>query len=540
MQENRNTGCKTRKFITYILVLLVPWYLIYIIGYSVEESNLISADSIIVDFEKEKLPSVVDHSKFEILNKDFSSPQQVTEACVSCHNKRHKQVMKSAHWTWDRESVRPNGDTVKIGKTNVINNFCITTISNRWKCTSCHIGYGWKDEDFDFSEYKNVDCMVCHDTTGAYEKQPLGSGFPVTEKKVYTDKTYFPPNYTYIAKNVGKTRNENCGKCHFYGGGGDNVKHGDLSSDLYHADRDMDVHMDENGPNMTCADCHTAERHEITGKLYSVSNDNNNRMSCVKCHEGDVHKNGTLNRHTNKIACQTCHIPEYAKGKSTNMAWDWSTSGKLKYGKQFKEYDSLHNVTYKSGKGSYEWANNVKPDYVWFNGTADQYIPGDIIEDTSAVLKINTLFGSYGDKESKIIPVKIHKGKQIYDTENKMLIIPHVYGKNDSAYSKGLDWKLASEVGMKEAGLPFSGKYDFISTEMYWPINHMTSPSEQSLKCIDCHSKGGRLEGLNGFYMPGRDSNMFLDILGIFMIVGVFGGIILHAVIRFLKAKHII
>ena len=541
MQEKRDLNCRIRKIIIYSLILLLPWYLIFVIGYSIKDSQVVISDSIKVDYNIDTLPSIVDHSKFEVLKQKFTSPKQVTEACVSCHNKRHKEVMASSHWSWNRESVRPNGDTVKIGKENVINNFCIATTSNRWKCTSCHIGYGWKDNKFDFTDYKNVDCLVCHDTTGAYEKQPLGSGFPVEEKRAFSNKTYFPPNYSYIAKNVGKPRIENCGKCHFFGGGGDNVKHGDLSSDLYHADKKMDVHMAKDGANLSCIDCHQTERHNITGKLYSVSNNNKNRATCEECHKGDVHKNNTLNRHTNKIACQTCHIPTYAKCKPTKMVWDWSTAGKLdKRGKQFKEYDSLHNVTYKSAKGTFKWETNVTPEYTWFNGTADQYIPGDVIEDTTNAVILNKLFGSYNDKNSKIIPVKIHRGKQIFDPVNKMLIVPHIYGHDSTAYHHGLDWNTSAEAGMKEAGLPYSGKYTFIKTEMYWPLNHMISPVGQSLKCIDCHSKTSRLKDLNGFYMPGRDHSIIIDLLGIVMIIGALGGILTHSIIRIFKSKHII
>ncbi len=541
MKEDGSTGCKIRKFVMFAILISLPWYLIYVIGYSIEESDHAINDTIKVRFNQDKKPSIVDHSKFEILKQEFTNPMEVTEACVSCHNKRHTEVMQTSHWNWSRDLVRPNGDTVKIGKENVINNFCITTQSNRWKCTSCHVGYGWSEMEFDFKDYKKVDCLVCHDTTGAYEKEPFGSGFPIKEKKAFTNKTYFPPNYSYIAKNVGKSKVENCGKCHFYGGGGDNVKHGDLSSDLYHPDKEMDVHMDETGTNMSCVDCHQTERHNITGKLYSVSNDDGNRVTCEKCHTGKVHKNNTLNRHINRIACQTCHIPTYAKGKATKMIWDWSTAGKLdSEGKKYKEYDSLHNVTYKSDKGTYVWETNVEPEYVWFNGTADQYIPGDVIEDTTQVVQINTLFGSHNDKNSKIIPVKVHRGKQIFDPVNKTLIVPHIYGHDSTAYHHGLNWNLSAKVGMKEAGLPYSGKYSFISTEMYWPLNHMVSPVEQSLKCIDCHSKNSKLKNLKGFYIPGRDNNNFLDILGIFMIMGTFIGVMIHAVIRFFKAKHII
>jgi len=35
----------------------------------------------------------------------------------------------------------------RLGKKHVINNFC----------TVCHVGYGWKDEKFDFAAQENVD-----------------------------------------------------------------------------------------------------------------------------------------------------------------------------------------------------------------------------------------------------------------------------------------------------------------------------------------------------------------------------------------------
>lgn len=541
MQENDSIPKKCAKISIYLIISILPWFIIFAVANAIETSRKADGKIKIFNFENEKLASAVDHSSFKILQQNFTDPSQVTEACVGCHNKRHTEVMSGAHWTWDRESVRKNGDTIRAGKRNIINNFCTATNSNTWKCTSCHIGYGWDDKSFDFSDYKKIDCMVCHDATGAYEKLPLGSGYPAKEKRPYADKTYFPPNYSYIAKNVGKPDIENCGKCHFFGGGGDNVKHGDLSSDLYHADKNMDVHMDEHGNDMTCTDCHQTQNHSMLGKLYSLSTDNTNRMLCEHCHEGDVHNNNLLNRHQNKIACQTCHIPIYAKGVPTKMIWDWSTAGKLDAsGHKISEHDSLGMPSYKSAKGTFVWERNVIPEYAWFNGTADQYVYGDIIEDTSEILKMNSLYGSYDDPNSKIIPVKVHRGKQIFDTENNILITPHIYGHDSTAYKIGLDWDIASKTGMEYAGLPYSGKYSFISTEVFWPLNHMTAPSSQSLKCIDCHSKNSRLAGLTGFYMPGRDSNMIMDLIGVFLIIGAFGGVIIHAVFRFFKKKHII
>jgi len=542
MHENDSVPKKCAKISIYLILSILPWFIIFAVANAIETSRKKSTEIKVINYKPtHNKKSVVDHSRFKELQKEFSKPEEVTETCVSCHNTRYHEIMANAHWTWSRLSVRANGDSVQMGKVNIINNFCTATTPNRWKCTSCHIGYGWHDVDFDFSDYKKVDCIVCHDKTGAYEKEPLGSGYPVSEKKPYADKTYFPPNYNYIAKNVGSPDIENCGKCHFFGGGGDNVKHGDLSSDLYHADRNMDVHMDENGNNMTCINCHQTENHQMLGKLYSVSTDNTNRMNCEHCHEGNVHRNNNLNRHMNKIACQTCHIPTYAKGVPTKMLWDWSTTGKLDAsGKKIRKKDSLGNIIYKSEKGTFEWAKNVSPEYVWFNGSADQYIHGDKIEDTTKVLQMIQLFGSYNDPNSKIIPVKIHKGKQPYDTKLMTLIAPYVYGHDSTAFQESMNWDLSAEKGMKDAGLTYSGSYDFINTEAAWPINHMVAPAEDALKCIECHSKEGRLKNLAGFYMPGRDRSIILDFIGMILIIGAFGGVIIHAVFRFLKNKHII
>jgi hypothetical protein len=56
---------------------------------------------------------------------------------------------------------------------------------------------------------------------------------------------------------------------------------------------------------------------------------------------------------------------------------------------------------------------------------------------------------------------------------------------------------------MKDSGTPYSGKYDFIKTEMSWPITHMVAPKDKALGCVECHSaKDGRLAGIHGVYLP--------------------------------------
>jgi len=72
---------------------------------------------------------------------------------------------------------------------------------------------------------------VCHDTTGTYEKFPSAAGHPVYEEPIeFGGEIWEAPDLAYIAQYVGPTSRDNCGSCHFTGGGGDAVKHGDLDS----------------------------------------------------------------------------------------------------------------------------------------------------------------------------------------------------------------------------------------------------------------------------------------------------------------------
>ena len=472
---------------------------------------------------------VVDHSKFTLLQKDFERPQDVTKACITCHNGRHTEVMATNHWNWERPIYTKEHGISYLGKKNVINNFCIGTQTNVKSCAKCHIGYDMTEDGSSFKDSSNVDCLVCHDQTTEYIKGANLAGNPAPSV-----------NLTKVAQSVGIPTRDNCGVCHFYGGGGNNIKHGDLDNTMFHPNRKIDIHMDEAGPNLVCVDCHKTEKHEIGGKLYSIATENTKRIYCEDCHTSTPHSEEVINEHTVKVACQTCHIPIYSKGTSTNLYWDWETAGDLRDGKPFMEEDSLGNHIYKSIKGSFTYGKNLKPDYIWFNGTAEHYLLGDKVEDTTQAVLLNPLNGSYDDPYSKIIPVKIHITNQPYDPGTKLIIQPHLYSdkKGDGAYWKDFNWDDACRVGMERIGLPYSGSYTFIKTKMYWPINHQVAPKDKALQCTDCHSReNSRLEGLTGFYMPGRGFNSWIDTLGIMIIILSFLGVLAHGTLRFYFAK---
>ena len=437
--------------------------------------------------------------------------------------------MKSNHWNWEREEYIEGKGIVSVGKKNAINNFCIGVEGNEQSCAKCHIGYGMTSESFSFNDPKNVDCLVCHDNTETYAKGNNLAGYP--DPKL---------NLNNIAQHVGKPSRSNCGVCHFFGGGGNNVKHGDLEKSMFEPTKEIDVHMAVEEANLQCIDCHTTKNHMIAGKMYSLSSMNINRVYCEDCHTESPHSDNILNEHTVKVACQTCHIPRYAKVNATKLHWDWSTAGKLKDGKPFEIDDEDGNHTYLSIKGSFQYGKNLKPEYVWFNGTADHYLLGEVINDTTGSVKINTLKGSYADKDSKIIPVKVHRAIQPFDPIKKVLIQPKLYSdkKGEGAYWQDFDWRSASQIGMKEAEIPFSGKVSFIKTEMFWPLNHMVSTKDLTVKCIECHSReNSRLASLTDFYMPARDYSSFIETAGFLIIMLTLIGVLVHGSIRIFSSN---
>ena len=423
--------------------------------------------------------STADHSKFEELKQSFATGPDVTKACLTCHTEASKQLHKTKHWNW--QFTNPDNGEV-VGKKTIINNFCLSITSNLARCTSCHIGYGWKDDSFDFSSEQNVDCLVCHDTTDTYKKFPTAAGHPNYKEKVFpkgSKKVWKVADLSKVAQSVGKARRENCGACHFYGGGGDAVKHGDLDSSLKQPKKYLDVHMDADGLDFSCGKCHLSDSHEVTGSRYAPTatddkgalirgnRDGRNPTTCVACHGNSPHPPGTaavekLNSHTDKIACQTCHIPAFARGnKATKMTWDWSTAGKDitipkdKYGKP----------VYLKKKGSFQWKEAVKPNYKWYNGTVKRYILGDRINE-NGVTNLTMPVGDIADPASRIYPFKLHKGKQISDSVYKYLIAPQLW----EGYWKHWDWDKASRDGMKAANLEYSGTFDWVETVLYTGI----------------------------------------------------------------------
>jgi len=416
-------------------------------------------------------PWTPDHGRLVSLGA-APTPQDVTRSCLSCHPQVGQDLLGTAHWRWQGFSPTLAGYEHRkdISLTLMVNNYCIAIAPNMQQCAACHIGYGKQGKDFDFSNPANIDCLVCHDTTGTYRKDPLNAGLPAAGVDLPA-----------VARKVGRPSRQACGSCHFHSGGATNAKHGDLEPVMADPKPEFDVHM--GALNMRCQKCHTTTRHRIAGMSLSAPAVEG-RVECGKCHGPTPHGvSGPLSRHLDDhvraIACETCHIPAFARETPTLLRRDYSQAGQDRP----ETNDNLGMPAYDKRFGALTWGRNLTPVYLWFDGTRHAALLGDTI-DPSASVVLNAPVGEKRNPAARIFPFKLHTAVQPYDTENKTLAMPRFL----SDYWVRFDWSGAIAEGMKAVGLPYSGKYGFVETRMYSAIHHGVVAAPKALGCTDCHS----------------------------------------------------
>ena len=460
MKDSRNGWIAGLIFI-FVLIAVPVWYF----------TRPAAVEGQVTDTPWDFVPrraAPVDHTS--LFEQPLASGQEVTRACLECHEDAAEQVLHTAHWRWQSDPVMVEGraEPVSVGKKNSINNFCIGIQGNWASCTACHAGYGWEDENFDFGNTANVDCLVCHDGSGTYLKGKMG--LPAEDVDLLA-----------VARSVGLPKRENCGSCHFRGGGGNAVKHGDLDESLYNPSDEIDVHMGRF--NFQCVDCHQTRDHVIRGRSISVSVDNANQVACTDCHQPQLHADARINAHTGTVACQTCHIPHVAVKQATKTHWDWSAAGDDSREEDPHEYLKI--------KGSFIYQKNLQPEYYWYNGLAGRYLLGDPLNELGSTA-LNPPKGNVRDPGARIWPFKVHRATQPYDVQFNYLLQPVTSGAG--GFWKDFDWNQALQLGAQVTGMEYSGEYAFAETEMYWPQTHMVAPKTQALQCQACHSQDGRMD----------------------------------------------
>jgi octaheme c-type cytochrome (tetrathionate reductase family) len=414
------------------IILMTAWLMLWPIGLSDAQSNESQAPGRIMAQQaakSQKLWNTTDHIKHKALQKDFKSGLEVTRACLSCHSEAETQFHKSIHWTWLADPADTEKQFGKAG--NSLNNFCISTNKATDKsCLACHPGWGTSMES-------GINCLVCHsrkEMNWDEAMEDINAFLEAGDDDSVEIAKEIQAELQEAAQSVGRPGRQNCGSCHFYGGGGDGVKHGDLDSSLAKPNKVLDVHMGVDSQNFECVRCHNTTLHNIAGRVYTlpaakerkslIEDDLASKITCESCHTDRPHMTGSkANDHTDTVACQSCHIPEFARVNPTKMSWDWSQAGKTNDGKKYKTKDAFGQTDYMTIKGQMKWAKNIQPQYLWYNGIIKSVTAKDQI-DPSQPVKVSWPVGSRSDANARIYPFKVHRGNQPYDTQHNTLLVP--------------------------------------------------------------------------------------------------------------------
>jgi len=285
-------------------------------------------------------------------------------------------------------------------------------------CKECHIGASWNPEN------SSVDCDVCH-----MSANPTRADVPTVEK---------------------------CMGCHSK----DTAKRGDVFS------AEEDVHI---AAGMLCQSCHEAAR-PYTGHQFKKGSaidttepTMKHTLSCTTtCHDPQPHrgkgKRGeTLNLHTTKVACETCHTGLRPAPALASRQW---------------------NVFTDKGVFTQKRAAGWLPEHKWYDNegpgaTGDYHLP---------ILTYTERREAEGAKIYPFNAVTVDWFVK-YETSDfdDIIIVPEVK-KAD------LDGDLTTTVDeMRE----FYAGATLRTADMNFSISHSVVPKRLAFDCKDCHGRNG-------------------------------------------------
>ncbi len=173
--------------------------------------------------------STADHSKFEALKGPFANGSEVTKACLTCHTEAGKHFMKSIHWTW--EYTHPKTGQ-KLGKSVLVNNYLHQRARQRGHVRPVSRQLQLERRRISISPSRKTSTVLSA-TTGPAPitrlRRPRATRPAPSCSRICSPSTSSRSRRAWTCQDAA-----NCGSCHFNGGGGDGVKHGDLDSSLNH------------------------------------------------------------------------------------------------------------------------------------------------------------------------------------------------------------------------------------------------------------------------------------------------------------------
>jgi hypothetical protein len=312
------------------------------------------------------------------------------------------------------------------------------------------------------------------------------------------------------------------------------------------------MHMSPGGGGLTCADCHNetlpdGTTHRVRGRGVDLRpNDVAERFTCENsgCHTDRPHGDfsnttgSSRDKHAQKVACQTCHIPSYAKAAvGTEVARDWQDP-----------HPSAAACNGRGGwlpredKGGLNGASLI-PSYAWFDGTSEVYYLGEPLDSVPTVPLDAGVAASFvgnfnagdpayvigmpngdvaGDTGTKLYPMKEHWGKLARNDVDNTLI-----GHSTFEFFRTGSFCRAVAVGMGldevnvdpstvcdgipgALEMPRDTDTSVVAVHTYQTINHGVETIGSALDCNDCHGSTARmnLQVDLGYALKGPESQV--------------------------------
>lgn len=243
-------------------------------------------------------------------------------------------------------------------------------------CGQCHIGGNYHPAtekmmpvgDVAESAKQGIDCLICH-------SQQYDMNYKYVIKDDYGTR-WNQDRTLKAAMTVTNPTNNNCLNCHQHNMGGDIYEHNIAAKSLGYKNQRLlhegakranpfspenDVHA---AAGVLCTDCHRPEGHKLprgTMGTDLVANDIPGKaVACENCHTAAPHSTNELesvflNGHSDKIACETCHIKELEEFNVVLRDWTnpvWSDEEGV-----YMFNDILHSGEVNTGF-----------TFLWFNG----------------------------------------------------------------------------------------------------------------------------------------------------------------------------
>ncbi len=416
--------------------------------------------------------------------------------CLSCHEKQANDMFGAVHYQWKGQTpFIVNGTDIQGKDAGAFNAFCINILGNWNGCGACHPGLGAKPEAIvSQAQLQNIDCLMCHQQE--YKRVRSGA--------VYVpDTAAMTISMDQAVKSVHLPVRKNCLQCHARSGGADAFKRGDLT--LAHGsttDKTFDAHMATTGANLECRNCHVWENHHAPGRGADLRpSDLPYVPQCIDCHADKKtatgHATAAVNRHTDKVACQTCHIPVYAKDAADTVALERTEIHRT------WQHSEFSGVRYEP---IFTLANNVLPVYAFWNKNTISYNMNDtaVPSAKTGVYPITTLVGSINDSTSMLYPFKYKTAEQPMTTATQKLI-----ALDTAVFFATGDAQKAIASGLTNMGLPATEPYTWVTTECYLMLNHEVMPASNALTCNQCHKNTAQIDlpGL-GYVLKGPQATV--------------------------------